>query len=81
MQLTSRFAQVTDTNGYARGELAIRAAFDGAGPMVVEHDDRVYIYTGKAGTNLSTGIAVRELATSADSRLWISLDGSLIWED
>lgn len=49
MQLTSRFASVTDTNGCVRGELAIRVAFDGAGPMVVEHDDRVYIYTGKAG--------------------------------
>ena len=81
MQLTSRFANVTDTNGCARGELAIRVAFDGAGPMVVEHDDRVYIYTGKAGTNLSTGKAVRELVTAMDARLWISLDGPLIWED
>lgn len=81
MQLRSEFVHVTDTNGCARGELAIRVAFDGTGPMVVEHGDCVYTYRGKAGTNLATGAAVRELVTSADSRIWISLDGTLIWED
>lgn len=81
MQLTSQFAQVTDANGRTRGAMGIRVAFDSVGPVLVEHNDCAYVYTGKAGTNLATGTAVRELATSADARLWISLDGALIWED
>jgi hypothetical protein len=61
--------------------MAIRLAFDAVGPVLVEHNDFAYMYTGKAGTNLSTRTAVRELATARDARLWISLDGALIWED
>ena len=81
MQLTSQFARVTDANGRTRGDMAIRVAFDAVGPVLVEHKDCAYMHTGKAGTNLATGIAVRELATAADARIWISLDGALIWED
>ena len=81
MQLTSQFAQVADANGRSRGAMAIKLAFDALGPVLVEHNDCTYMHTGKAGTNLATGTAVRELATSADARLWISLDGALIWED
>ena len=81
MQLTSQFAQVTAANGRTRGGMAIRLAFDAIGPVLVEHNDCAYMYTGKAGTNLATGAAVRELATAADARIWISLDGTSIWED
>lgn len=81
MQLTNQFAQVTDANGRTRGAMAIRLAFDAVGPVLVEHNDCAYTYRGKSGTNLATGTAVRELATSADARIWISLDGALIWED
>ncbi len=81
MQLTSQLAQVTDANERFRGAKAIRLSFDAIGPVLAEHNDCVYTYKGKSGTNLSTGKAVRELVTAMDARLWISLDGTLIWED
>lgn len=81
MQLTSQFAQVTDANERSRGPMAIRLAFDAIGPVLVEHNDCVYTYKGKSGTNLASGKAVRELVTAIDARLWISLEGSHIWED
>jgi hypothetical protein len=47
----------------------------------VRHNGKSYAFTGKAGTNSKTGAAVRELATSEDARLWITLDGQTVWED
>ncbi|MCX8016813.1 MAG: hypothetical protein N2690_02745 [Rhodocyclaceae bacterium] len=35
----------------------------------------------KTGTNLKTGLPVREMATVRDARLWISLDCEHLWED
>ena len=81
MQLEAKLAQVTDANERSRGAKTIRLAFDAIGPVLVEHNDCVYTYKGKSGTNLSTGKAVRELVTAMDARLWIALDGTLIWED
>lgn len=81
MQLATQLAQVTDANGRTCGAMAIRLVFDREGPVLVEHNDCVNTYKGKSGTNLATGMAVRELVTAMDSRLWISLDGILIWED
>ena len=74
-------AQVTDTNHRARGEMTIKVDFDQIGPLVVEHDGQTYSYTHKAGTNRKTGLAVREMATFDDARLWITLDGEQVWED
>ena len=81
MQLTSQLAQVTDANGRTCGAMAIRLVLDMEGPVLVEHNDCVYTYKGKSGTNLASGMAVRELSTAMDARLWISLNGNLIWED
>jgi len=74
-------AQVTDTNHRTRGEMLIKVAFDQVGPLLVEHDGQTYSYTHKAGTNLKTGLAVREMATCDDARLWITLVGAQVWED
>lgn len=74
-------AQVTDTNHRTRGEMQIKVTFDQVGPLIVEHDGKTYSYTQKAGTNLKTGLAVREMATYNDARLWITLDGAKVWED
>ena len=74
-------ANVTDTNHRPRGVKRIRVAFDETGPYLVQHQARTYFYTNKAGTNHKTGLAVREMATDEDSRLWITLDGTQIWED
>lgn len=81
MQLATQLAQVTDANWRTCGAMAIRLVLDREGPVVVEHNDCVYTYKGKSGANLSTGKAVRELVTAMDARLWITLDGTLIWED
>ena len=74
-------AQVTDTNHRARGEMSIQVEFDQTGPYLVEHDGQTYCYTSKAGTNRKTGLDVREMATFDDARLWITLDGTQVWED
>ena len=74
-------AQVTDTNHRTRGEMPIKVTFDQVGPLMVEHNGLAYSYTHKAGTNHKTGLAVREMATCDDARLWITLDGTQVWED
>ena len=50
-------------------------------PLTVLHDGLSYHFTGKSGTNLKTGLPVREMATEDDARLWITLDGQQVWED
>ena len=74
-------AQVTDTNHRPRGEMRIQVDFDKTGPSLVEHDRQTNCYTHKAGTNRKTGLEVREMATIEDARLWITLDGTQVWED
>lgn len=74
-------AQITDTNHRARGVMPIRVDFDKTGPSLVAHDGKTYCFTNKAGTNLKTGLNVREMATEDDARLWITLDGTQVWED
>ena len=74
-------AQVTDSNHRARGEMQINVDFDQTGPSLVEHDGHAFCFTQKAGTNLKTGLAVREMDTFDDARLWITLDGRKVWED
>ena len=80
------FATVTDTNHKPRGVMAISMVRDSSGPVLVTHAGSSYGFTGKAGTNFRTGCAVREMSTQeiepgTDSRLWVSMDGSKIWED
>lgn len=81
MQLTTKIAHVTDTNGQKIAPMPISVVYDTAGPMQVGHNGRTYVFTGKAGANSKTGDAVRELATAEDARLWITLDGQTVWED
>ena len=81
MTLRIRQPQVTDTNGNALGTRLIRVEFNDQGPATVMHDGQRYDFTGKTGTHLKTGLAVREMATARDARLWISLDGEHLWED
>ena len=73
--------QVTGPNGRAAGRFLISVGFDAAGPRIVMHCGECYVFTGKAGTHTTTGVATREMATDSDARLWITLDGSAIWED
>jgi len=79
--VTTVTAQVTDTNHRPKGTMPVRLEFDAEGPVRAQHAGQVYRYTGKAGHNRATGLAVREMATIEDARLWITLDGQQIWED
>lgn len=79
--MNALIAQVTDTNHRARGSMQVAADFDQAGPAIVNHNGQTYSFTQKTGTNLKTGLPVREMATFDDARLWITLDGTQIWED
>ena len=74
-------ANVTDTNHRPRGAMPIDVEFDRDAPLSVLHDGLHYHFTGKSGTNLKTGLPVREMATEDDARLWITLDGQQVWED
>ena len=73
--------KVTDTNNRPAGSTTIIVDFGSNGPDVVIHNRAAYVFTGKAGTHLATGVATREMATDSDARLWITLDGLTIWED
>ena len=73
--------QVTDTNQRPRGVMTIEADFDHAGPYRVQHDGHTYWFTGKSGTYRASGVANREMATVDDTRLWITLGVTSIWED
>lgn len=72
---------VTDTNHHPRGVMTVQVEFMKGDPCKVVHDGQTYHATGKAGSNIATGVAVREMATEADARLWITLDGKHVWED
>ena len=74
-------AHVTDTNHRPRGVMSIKVEFHQDAPWSVEHNGQSYFFTGKSGTNDSTGDPVRELSTDDDARLWITLDGLQVWED
>ncbi len=79
--VTTVTAQVIDTNHRSKGAMPVQLEFDAEGPVRAQHAGQVYRYTGKAGHNWATGLAVREMATIDDARLWITLDGQQIWED
>ena len=74
-------ALVTDTNGRLRGRMAIAVEFHQGLPCEVIHDGQTYVATGKDGTHTTTGSQTREMATTEDARLWITLDGRHVWED
>ena len=73
--------QVTDTNFRFFCFMTIEADFDHAGPYRVQHDGHTYWFTGKSGTYRASGVANREMATVDDTRLWIKIDGTEIWEE
>lgn len=73
--------KIIDTNGKSKGMIPLNITFEDAGPLVVEYQAANYLFTGKSGTDSDTGYAVRELASDDDARLWITLDGKMIWED
>ena len=79
--LTSVKAIVTDTNHRARGTMGIGAEFLHGSPIHVVHDGAAYFRTGKTGTHIATGMATIEMATEGDARLWITRDGTKVWED
>ena len=79
--VTKITAQVTDTNHRPKGAMPVQVEFDTEGPVRAQHAGQVYRYTGKSGLNRAAGLAVREMATIDDARLWITLDGTQVWED
>ena len=79
--VTTITAQVIDSNHRPKEAMPVHLEFDAEGPVRAQHAGQVYRYTGKAGHNRATGLAVREMATIDDARLWITLDGQQIWED
>lgn len=79
--VTTVTAQVTDTHHRPKGAMPVQLEFDAEGPVRAKHAGQTYRYTGKSGHNRAMGLAVREMATIDDARLWITLDGQQIWED
>jgi hypothetical protein len=81
MHMKTIQAQVTDTNHRTRGQMPIKVDFDPVGPTLVQHDGQTYCFTQKSGTTRETGMDVREMATPDDARIWVTLDGTHVWED
>jgi hypothetical protein len=73
--------QVFDTNQRPLGPMEVAVQFDAIGPCVVQHRGRSYCFSGKSGTHRSSGVATREMASTDDHRLRITLGGIVIWED
>ena len=74
-------AKLINSNNAKMGKVAVNVYFEADGPLFVEYMDETYLFTGKSGTDSDTGVAAREMANDAGSRLWIALDGRKIWED
>lgn len=72
---------VTDTNGRLRGVMDIQVEFHKGAPCEVIHAGQSYHATGKEGAHMATGRLTLEMATDDDARLWITLDGTHVWED
>ena len=81
MTIKTVTAHVIDTNYRPKGDMPVTVEFDAEGPMRVQHAGQAYRYTGKSAYDRATGLAVCEMATIDDARLWITLDGTSIWED
>ena len=79
--MTTQQALVTDTNGRLRGVMDLPVEFHQGVACRVTHGDQTYWATGKEGTHAATGQPTLEMATENDARLWITLDGSDVWED
>lgn len=74
-------AQITDANNRVRGVMDIQVHADHIGPLIVIHSGHTYSFTGKSGTHIASGVATREMATSDDARIWITLCATCIFED
>jgi hypothetical protein len=74
-------AKVIDTNNHLRGWMDVEVEFHKNLPVVVIHDGKTYNYTGKDGVWMSRGRETREMATTDDARLWVTLDGTQVLED
>lgn len=82
--LTTVTAQVTDTNRRARGAMKVAVDFltdsEGRRPSSIRHDGVDY-YFSRRGTNLKTGAPMVELCADEHSRIWSSLDATVVIED
>ena len=74
-------SELIDSKGVRKGVVAVTVYFEADGPLFIEHKGKNYLFTGKRGTDSDTGEAVRELANDNGARLWITLDGQMIWQD
>lgn len=72
---------VTDTNGRLRGVMDLEVEFNQDAPCQIRHEGQTYRATGKEGVHTATGRPTREMATESDARLWITRDGTRVWED
>ncbi len=79
--LTSIEAIVTDANHRPRGTMSIGIECLQGSPIHVVHEGAAYYRTRKTGTHIATGLPTIEMATENDARLWITLDGTKVWED
>ena len=72
---------VTDTHGRLRGPMPVQVEFHDGVPCKARHAGQVYVATGKHGSHRASGRKTMEMATRQDARLWITLDGTRVWED
>jgi len=74
-------ATVTDTNHKPQGTKNVKGEFVNGKPSKVEHKGATYYSEFREGQNIATGRTVHLMVAEGDERLWITTDGSMIWED
>ncbi len=81
MRTKSISATITDANNRACGTRTIQVVFNEGMPAIVTDRERIYLATGRRGTNRDTGLDVVELASAKDERVWLTLGGTHLYED
>ncbi len=72
---------VTDSNGKECGNFKIKIGYFANNIFFIVHSGQRYKPTGKSGKRFDSGLAVIELASPDDYRIWVDCDCNNVWED
>ena len=82
METTSTvLATVTRDDGRTCRPRPLRVTFERGVPVALDYRGATFTATGRRAAHHRTGALVVELATPADARVWVTLDGTRVDED
>ena len=71
---------VTRRNGDLRGPMPVQIDFRNGTPCKARHDGLLYVATGNQRIHRVNRRPMLEMVAGDHTRLWISLDGTRVWE-